>query len=288
IGGILSSRGLNKPLVFHVHSTERGRTGDGSETIKRLERLTAEHASRIITVSYAMRDHLIGLGYDEKKIHVVYNGVDAEKYDPGRISPEDVTNVRKSLGIDEDEYMILFIGRLTWVKGADTLILAMPEVLSKVPNAKLVVVGVGEQEELLRNEIQRLRLKDKVVLKCEFVPEDLRIKYYAAADVCVFPSKYEPFGIVCAEAMSMGKPVVVGARNVSGMREQVIPSGPDQCGFHINPYDPSDIAKFVVVLLEDEDLRRKCGLNARKRVLEQFTWKNVAENTVRVYEEALR
>ncbi|MEM1569886.1 MAG: glycosyltransferase family 4 protein [Candidatus Bathyarchaeia archaeon] len=288
IGGILSSRGLNKPLVFHVHSTEQGRTGDGSETIKRLERLTAEHASRIITVSYAMRDHLIGLGYDEKKIHVVYNGVDAEKYDPGRISPEDVTNVRKSLGIDEDEYMILFIGRLTWVKGADTLILAMPEVLSKVPNAKLVVVGVGEQEELLRNEIQRLRLKDKVVLKCEFVPEDLRIKYYAAADVCVFPSKYEPFGIVCAEAMSMGKPVVVGARNVSGMREQVIPSGPDQCGFHINPYDPSDIAKFVVVLLEDEDLRRKCGLNARKRVLEQFTWKNVAENTVRVYEEALR
>lgn len=288
IGGILSSRGLNRPLVFHVHSTEQGRTGDGSETIKRLERLAAEQAGRIITVSYAMRDHLISLGYDEKKIHVVYNGVDTEEYNPERISPEDVANVRKSLGINGDEYMVLFIGRLTWIKGADTLILAMPEILSKVPNAKLVIVGVGEQEELLRNEIQRLRLKDKVVLKSEFIPEDLRIKYYAAADICVFPSKYEPFGIVCTEAMSMGKPVVVGARNVSGMREQVIPSGPNQCGFHINPYDPSDIAKFVAILLEDEDLRRKCGLNARKRVLEEFTWKNVAENTVRVYEEASR
>ncbi|MBS7610756.1 glycosyltransferase family 4 protein [Candidatus Bathyarchaeota archaeon] len=288
IGGILSSRGLNKPLVFHVHSTEQGRTGDGSETIKRLERLAAEHASRIITVSYAMRDHLISLGYDEKKIHVVYNGVDSEKYDPGRISPEDVSNVRKSISINEDEYMILFIGRLTWIKGADTLILAMPEILSRVPKAKLVIVGVGEQEELLRDNIQRLRLKDKVILKNEFIPEDLRIKYYAAADVCVFPSKYEPFGIVCTEAMSMGKPVVVGARGVSGMREQVIPSGPNQCGFHINPYDPSDIAKFVITLLQDEDLRRRCGLNARKRVLDEFAWKNVAENTVRVYEEALR
>lgn len=288
IGGILSSRGLSKPLVFHVHSTEQGRTGEGSETIKRLERLAAEHAGIIITVSYAMRDHLISLGYDERRIRVVYNGVDAEKYDPEKISCEDIANIRRGLGINEDEYMILFIGRLTWVKGADTLILAMPEILSKVPNAKLVIIGVGEQEELLKNEIQRLRLKDKVVLKCEFIPEDLRIKYYASADVCVFPSKYEPFGIVCAEAMSMGKPVVVGARGVSGMREQVIPSGPDQCGFHINPYDPSDIAKFVILLLEDENLRRKCGLNARRRVLEEFTWEKVAENTIRVYEEALR
>jgi len=288
IGGMLASKGLNKPLVFHIHSTEHGRTGNGSETIKRLERLAAEHASKVITVSYAMRDHLISLGYDERKIHVVYNGVDAEKYDPDKVSREDVVNVRKSLGIGEDEYMILFIGRLTWVKGVDTLILAMPEILSKVPNAKLVVVGVGEQEELLKNEVQRLKLEGKVIFKNEFIPEDLRIKYYAAADVCVFPSKYEPFGIVCAEAMSMGKPVVVGARGVSGMREQVIPSGPNQCGFHINPYDPSDIAKFVIVLLEDEDLRKKCGRNARKRVLEEFTWKNVAENTLRVYDEALK
>jgi len=65
----------------------------------------------------------------------------------------------------------------------------------------------------------------------------------------------------------------------------VIPSGPNQCGFHINPYDPSDIAKFVTILLEDEELRRRCGANARKRVLETFTWRTVAENTIRIYDE---
>ncbi|MBS7604704.1 MAG: glycosyltransferase family 4 protein [Candidatus Bathyarchaeia archaeon] len=287
IGGILASRGLNKPLIFHVHSTEQGRTGDGSDTIKRLERLAAGYAERIITVSYAMRDHLVSLGYDERKIRVVYNGIDAEKYSPESVPPEEVKAVRGSLGIADDEYMILFIGRLTWVKGADTLVLAMPEILSRVPKAKLVIVGVGEQEEMLKEEVARLNLYDKVILKYEFLPEDLRIKYYAAADVCVFPSKYEPFGIVCTEAMSMGKPVVVGARGVSGMREQVVPSGPYQTGFHINPYDPSDIAKFVIILLEDEGLRKRCGENARRRVLEMFTWRRVAENTIRVYKEVI-
>ncbi len=288
IGGILASRGLNKPFVFHVHSTEQGRAGNGSDTIKRLERLSADYAERVITVSYAMRDHLVSLGYDEKKIRVVHNGIDAERYSPERFSREEVMEVRRSLGIGDDEYMILFIGRLTWVKGADTLILAMPEILARVPKAKLVIVGVGEQEDMLRNEVSRLNLKNNVILKYEFLPEDLRIKYYAAADVCVFPSKYEPFGIVCTEAMSMAKPVVVGARGVSGMREIVIPSGPNQCGFHINPYDPSDIAKFVTILLEDEDLRKRCGENARRRVLEAFTWRTVAENTLRVYNEVVQ
>jgi len=287
VGGILSSRGLNKPLVFHVHSTEQGRSGNGSETVKRLERITADHAEVIVTVSYAMRDHLVRLGYQERKIRVIHNGIDAEKYSPIRVSPEERTEIRKGLGISSDEFMILFVGRLSWVKGADTLVQSMPEILSQVPNAKLVIVGVGDQQELLRHEVSKLKIEDKVILKYEFLSEEEKIKFYAASDVCVFPSKYEPFGIVCTEAMSMGKPVVVGARNVSGFREQVVPSGPHQCGFHINPYDPSDIARFVVILLGDEDLGRKCGENARKRVLELFTWQKVAENTIRVYNEAV-
>ena len=287
VGGILSSKGLNKPFVFHVHSTEQGRSGDGSETVKRLERISAEHAERIVTVSYAMRDHLVRLGCEERKLRVVYNGIDAERYSPTRVSLEEIRRVRRSLGISDDEFMILFVGRLSWVKGADTLVQSMPEILSRVPKAKLVIVGVGDQQELLKHEVSRLDIENKVILKYEFLPEEEKIKLYAASDVCVFPSKYEPFGIVCTEAMSMGKPVVVGARNISGFREQVVPSGPHQCGFHINPYDPSDIAKFVSILLEDEELRRRCGENARKRVLDLFTWQKVAENTIRVYKEVV-
>lgn len=285
IGGILSSKGLGKPLVFHVHSTEQGRSGNGSETVKRLERMTGDYAKRIVTVSYAMRDHLVRLGYDEKKIRVVYNGIDVERYSPERVSPEEVCDTRKKLGIKDDEFMILFVGRLSWVKGADVLLQSMPEILSQVPKAKLVMVGVGEQQEMLKNDVSRLGIEDKVILKFEFLQEDEKIQYYAASDVCVFPSKYEPFGIVCTEAMAMGKPVVVGARDVSGLREQVISSGSNQCGFHINPYDSGDIAKFVSILLEHEDVRKTFGKNARKRVEETFTWRQIAEDTIRVYKE---
>jgi glycosyltransferase involved in cell wall biosynthesis len=287
IGGILASRGLGKPLICHVHSTEQGRSGNGSETLKRLERMAADHAERIVTVSYAMRDHLVGLGYDEKKIRVVYNGIDVEEYSPDKVSFEEARMVRKNMGVKDDEFLILFVGRLDWVKGADMLLQSMPEILSRVPKAKLAIIGVGNQQEMLKHDALMLGLDGKVILKFEFLPEEEKMKYYAASDVCVFPSKYEPFGIVCTEAMAFGKPVVVGARDVSGLREQVISSGPNQCGFHINPYDPSDIAKFVVTLLEDGELRKKLGENARKRVLEAFTWRKVANDTIAVYNEVV-
>ncbi|RLI22288.1 glycosyltransferase family 1 protein, partial [Candidatus Bathyarchaeota archaeon] len=212
-------------------------------------------------------------------------GIDVEKYSPEAVSEEERKKVRESLGVKDDELMILFIGRLTWVKGADMLLQAMPHILRDVPNAKLVIVGVGDQQDLLKNDVAKMGLEDKVILKFDFLAEDVKIGYYAASDVCVFPSKYEPFGIVCTEAMAMGKPVVVGARDISGLREQVISSGEKQCGFHINPYDPSDIAKFTSILLLDEEMRMKFGRNARERVLNMFTWEKVSQDTLRIYRE---
>ncbi|MEM2875478.1 MAG: glycosyltransferase family 4 protein [Candidatus Bathyarchaeia archaeon] len=288
IGGILASNGVGKPFVFHIHSVEEGRTGDGSETIKRLERIAADQADRIITVSYAMRDQLVHLGYEEKKIRVVYNGIDVEKYSPDAVSEEERRRVRAKLGVRDDELMILFVGRLTWVKGADMLLQAMPQILREVPNSKLVIVGVGDQQELLKNDVAKMGLEDKVVLKFEFLQEEEKIGYYAASDICVFPSKYEPFGIVCTEAMAMGKPVVVGARDISGLREQVISSGEKQCGFHINPYDPSDIAKYASCLLLDKEMMMKFGKNARERVLEMFSWRKVSRDTLRIYQELMK
>ena len=84
----------------------------------------------------------------------------------------------------------------------------------------------------------------------------------------------------------MGKPVVVGATGVSGLREQVVPSGPDQTGFHVNPQDPNDIAWAVTNIFRDEELAKRLGENARKRVLQTFTWEEAASSLIRVYEEA--
>jgi glycosyltransferase involved in cell wall biosynthesis len=287
LGGMLASNGLNKPLVFHVHSTEEGRANNGSITVKRMERTAVENSNIVITVSYSMRDHLVSLGYDEKKIRVVYNGIDVNRFSPEKVSEEEVNQVRNNLGIKDKELMILFVGRLTWVKGADTLLHAMPQILNRIPKVKLVILGVGDQQDMLKYDTTKLGLQDNVILNYNFLQEDEKIKYYAASDVCVFPSKYEPFGIVCTEAMAMAKPVVVGAKGISGFREQVIPTGPHQCGFHIDPNNSSDIARYVTLLLEYEEIRKKFGKNARKRVLEHFSWSKIAQDTIEVYKEVM-
>lgn len=288
IAGTAIKRELNLPLVFHVHSTEKGRTlGNGSEVISNLELRGGKTADMVITVSNAMKEELRKLGFPEEKIRVCYNGVDPEKYDPNRISEEDAAKVRQRYGLKEDDLMIFFIGRLVWVKGADKLVMAMPHVLNEVPNAKLVIVGVGDMRGYLEKLIENLKIQNSVKFRFEFIPEEERILHYAACDVAVFPSLYEPFGIVTLEAMSMEKPVVVGARGVSGMREIVVPSGPEQCGFHVNPYDPKDIAWGIVNSIKDPTIKERLGKNGRKRVLENFTWDIVAKKTIELYEEVV-
>ena len=127
-------------------------------------------------------------------------------------------------------------------------------------------------------------LKENVICRFEFVSEEERILHYAAADLCVFPPLYEPFGVVSLEAIAMEKPVVVGAKGVVGFREQVVPSGPDQAGVHVNGNDPADIAWGIMAALKDPEGARNRGENGRRRVLEYFTWHTVAEQTVKIYE----
>jgi glycosyltransferase involved in cell wall biosynthesis len=284
LAGIIARRNLGAPFVFHFHSTEQGRNPAGSPTIKDIERLSATVADRIVTVSYAMRDELVNHGYPGQKIRVIHNGVDEKKYDATRFSARQVEAFREQIGIGSSP-MIFFIGRLTWVKGADTLALAMTNIIKEIPDAKLVIVGMGEMETMLSRMVHDLHLEENVILHFRMVPEEERLLYYAASDVAVFPSKYEPFGIVCTEAMSMGKPVVVGARGTSGFREQVIPRGDGICGYHINPYDPLDSAKYVVDILKRPDLAAMMGKNGRNRVEEHFTWEIASEKTLGVYQE---
>jgi len=289
IAGLIIKNELKIPLVFHVHSTEWGRSGDqGSSVISHFEQTTSQVADRIITVSYAMRDDLVIHGWSQPKISVVWNGVDPKRYDPMKCRPEDVKRIRESYGIAEDWNMLLFLGRLTWVKSVINLVRAMPSVLKEYPKTKLVILGKGEEQRDIIEMADRLGITKNVACRFDFVPEQERILHYAAADACVFPSIYEPFGIVSLEAMSMGKPVVVGARGTVGFREQVVPSGSDQNGVHINGQEPADIAWGIQQILADPKKAKVWGENGRKRVIELFTWRKAAEQTLRIYETTLQ
>ena len=282
ISGVIAKSNSRKPLVFHVHSTEFGRSrGGGSTTIKELESFTAREADMIVTVSYAMREELDGLGFPKEKVRVMWNGVDEKKYDLKSFKRAEIDRYRKSIGVKDNERMILFTGRLTFVKGIDTLVRAMPQVLEKVKNAKLVVLGRGEMEGELKSLAEQLGITKNVIFINKWVEEKHRLLLYAAADVVCCPSRYEPFGIIALEAMSMSKPAVVG---VGGLRESVMDS---VTGLYCNPDNPVDIANKLTKVLEDGALASEMGTRGRGRVEKVFTWDKIAHQTLELYETVI-
>jgi glycogen synthase len=289
MGGMIAKKELHIPLVFHVHSTEVGRSvGRGSHTIKDIEFEGGQTADCVITVSNAMADELHKLGFPPDKIRPCWNGVDPAKYDPAKVSNEERLSLRRHYGVQDHETLLFFIGRLVTVKGADKLVRAMPLILKDFPNTKLLILGIGDMENELRSIADGLGIHDRVIFRTEFVSEEERIRHYAAADVVVLPSLYEPFGIVCTEAMSMAKPTVVGARGTNGMREQIIPSGEKQCGVHVNPFEPKDVAWGLIQILQLQDKGVLWGKNARQRVIDEFSWDAVTRRTLDIYKEFIR
>jgi len=284
ISGCSIKRELNLPFVFHIHSAEWGRTMDtGSTVVRDLEYCGYEHSDRVITVSYPMEEDLARHGWDPKKIDVCWNGIDPEQYSPDKVSREKISEIRALHGVKEDEIMILFVGRLTAIKGIVNLVRAMSSVLDAHPEAKLVILGSGELETTVSSLIKRLGIGNNVSTRFEFVPESERIAYYAACDLAVLPSLYEPFGIVSLEAMAMEKPIVVGASGVSGFRDQVVPSGNGQTGVHVDGNNVYDIAWGINSLLDDMDEAVRMGKRGREVVKRHFTWDKAAESTINVY-----
>jgi glycosyltransferase involved in cell wall biosynthesis len=282
IAGVIAKKNTGKPMVFHVHSTEHGRSGGGgSQTIRNLEFSTASYADRIVTVSSAMRDELHRLYFPADRIRVCWNGVDEKKYDISRFSKQQIDAFRDKMGIKEGEKLILFTGRLTWVKGVNTLINAMPEILRGCPEARLAVLGTGEMAEELKVLARQLNIADKVMMIDKWVAEDERIMLYASSYMVCAPSRYEPFGIVSLEGMSMGKPVLVGN---GGLREAVVEG---ETGFYCEPDDAHDLAVKALKILKDPDLAGKLGANGRSRVLKHFTWDKIARDTLDIYQNVI-
>ena len=206
------------PMIYHVHGLEVGRSDNPNPQLVALEKKGAEVADLIITVSEAMKQELVSLGVRAEKVRVCYHGVDAAFFNPDQADPKRLTALRKRYGYAEDDVIVLFMGRLESVKGIVQLFSAIPDVLAKHPNLKLLVVGKGSLESWAISEAKRLGC---ITLVTDFLDAEDKMHHYALADLCVFPSIYEPFGIVALEAAAMGKAAVVGAAGTSGLAEIV-------------------------------------------------------------------
>jgi glycogen synthase len=287
--GLILARERKLPLVFHVHSAEWGRQpGGGSPMVGHFEGALQHEADAVITVSNAMREDLIAHGWDANKVHAVWNGVDPVRYRPDACSPARAAALRQRYDLAPDDLMVLFVGRMTQVKGVLPLVNAMPRVVAANPRAKLVILGKGELQEPVYERVRLLGLQDSVKMRYEFVNEEERITHFAACDLAVFPSTYEPFGIVSLEAMAMAKACVVGAKGVVGFREQIVAEEPGQTGLHVDGGSPHDIAWGLIEALTDTERLKIWGANGRQRVLDTFTWEHAAKKTLAVYEAAVK
>ncbi|MFB3764562.1 MAG: glycosyltransferase family 4 protein [Methanotrichaceae archaeon] len=283
LSGGMAVKNKGIPMIYHVHGLEIGRSKHPNIQLVNLEKKGSEVADAVITVSESMKQELVGMGVPTDKIYVCYHGVDADFFDPDRVDPNRLQALKDRYGIVEGDIIILFVGRLEPVKGVIQLIQAMSTVVNKHPNAKLLIVGKGSLEEQVRAYSEEF-----ITLVTDFLEPVEKMYHYALADLCVFPSLYEPFGIVALEAAAMAKPAVVGARGTSGLREIVEnPATQKPTGVHINAHDPADIAWGINLALEDPGRLKEWGKNARARVLDLFTWRKAAEKTLEIYRKVI-
>jgi len=229
-------------------------------------------ASLITAVSRAAAK-FIGHFTEEKKIVVVPNGVDVERF----ASTEKDTPPYLS-----EKPIILYVGRLAYRKGLQVLVSAMPFVLKEFPYAKLLIVGEGYMKCLVRMLIKSLDLDGKVKL-LGFIPDEKLPDLYGLSSLFVLPSLYcESFGITLLEAMASGKPVV--ASNVGGIPE-VVRDG--ITGLLFRRGDAYDLACNIIKVLSDHNLAESLAFNAKELVKKRCSWSAVAGKMEDIYEKTL-
>jgi starch synthase len=272
------------PHVVTTHSLEPLRPwkaeqlGGGYALSSWCERTAVTDADAVIAVSEQMRRDVLDC-YPEvvaERVHVIHNGIDADEYRPVR----DDALLRRH-GVDPDRPYALFVGRITRQKGVAQLLHAA---LSIDGAYQLVMcAGAPDTPEIAR-EVDDLRQRveaerGRLVWIAEMVPRAEVIKLYSGAAVFICPSVYEPFGLVNLEAMACETAVV--ATNVGGIPEIVVEGA---TGFLVGPTDAAELADRVNKLLRDPELAARMGRAGRRRVLDRFSWKVIAERTVALYQ----
>jgi glycosyltransferase involved in cell wall biosynthesis len=228
-----------------------------------MEMYTTRRADKLIAVSIENKKDIVQQ-YDisPDKIEVVPNGITPERFTPS----------------DCESKTVVYVGRLHERKRVDKLVDAFAKVRSEVPDARLKIVGTGNMEEKLRAQIKRLNLEKSVKLT-GFVPEEELPKNYSSGSVFVLPSAYEGFGIVLIEAMASGLPVV--SVKTGGAVEVV---KDDWNGYLVDYETMSDA---IIKLLNDKKLRKKMGRRGRKFVEENYSWRKIARDIIKVYESVM-
>lgn len=288
--------------VIHVHGTLRGVVSsykrfmpsvfDEMKFKQRIEDLLLnmrqslmwKSSDALIAVSGSVADELESLyGIPREKIHVVHNGVDLQIFYPQK--SRDV--VLKRHGLSRDSHIILYLGGFRPVKGPICVIKALSNIHEEFKRIKVLFVGNPRHPlessfaKPILDLIKRLKLKDTVYV-IKNIPYTRMPEYYSAADALVIPSIYDAFPKVTLEAMACMTPVIASA--IGGLTELIHDK---KTGILVKPANPDELAEAIVNVVSSDDLRMKLGLNARKLVIDRFTWSHTAKRVMSVYQKIL-
>lgn len=250
-----------------------------------LEKQIIRRASKIIAESPYEEDDLVSYyNTPNKKISINPAGIDIKKF-----NPKDKIKARERLQIDKNTRVVLYVGRLEWRKGIKTLIVAMSNMIKKYPRQRLLLLIVGgsfkqsgssedkQQYNRLKTVAEEQGIADMVRFEGSILQSRISY-YYAAADVSVIPSYYEPFGIVPLEAMACKTPVI--ASETGGLQYTVLNS---ETGLLMHPRDPLDLAEKINIMFKENELRERMVENAYNRVVKDFNWQLIAKNIDSLY-----
>ncbi|MGB9880581.1 MAG: glycosyltransferase family 4 protein [Anaerolineae bacterium] len=274
-------RNFRIPLLSTIHATEQGRARgnlvtDMQKAIHSAEWWLTYESWRIICCSQYMANEVISyFRTPADKIDVIPNGVNAERFQ--RLDGVDLTRFRSMYALPEEK-IVFYVGRIVHEKGVHVLIEAVPRVLAENPAAKFVIAGTGDLLPALRARAWDLGIGHKVLFT-GFISDDDRDRLYKVASCAVFPSLYEPFGIVALEAMAAKVPVVVSL--VGGLQEVVKHA---ETGITVYPDNPESLAWGINHTLARPDWAAQRAENAYRVVLEEYNWQRIAQKTIRVYE----
>jgi glycosyltransferase involved in cell wall biosynthesis len=268
--GIAVSAISEKPLIVHVHSTEFDRSGENvNQMIYDIEREGMERAYKVIAVSHYTRNIIISrYGISGEKVEVVYNGVDRNGSDNWTLA---------ETGIDKDEKIVLFLGRITMQKGPEYFLQAAKKVLDVVDNVKFVMAGSGDLIHRAVEMSAELGIGHKVLFTGFLRGEDVR-KIYKMADLYVMPSVSEPVGIAPLEALDNDVPVIISKQ--SGVSEVLMHA------LKVDFWDVNEIANKITAVLKypplEMTLRNHGNFEVRK-----LRWKDSAQRCAAIYGETL-
>ncbi|GAB4540295.1 MAG: glycosyltransferase family 1 protein [Pleurocapsa sp.] len=284
--GLQLQQKLSVPVVHTYHSLGAVKYKSVStipmiaSTRLSVEKDCLEQADCVVATSPQEKEHMRSLVSLKGNIEIIPCGTDIERF-----QALNKAEARSRLGIDLDAKVVFYVGRFDKRKGIETLVRAVGQSAWKNdPRLNLVIAGGshpgrsdGIERERIEEIVAQLELSEKTYFPGRVGDPELPL-YYAAADVCVVPSHYEPFGLVAIEAMASGTPVI--ASDVGGLQFTVVN---EKTGLLVPPKDSQAFAEAIDRVLNNPQWRDSLGKNARRRVEKQFSWNGVASQLREFY-----